>query len=325
MDYRPDYCDRAWRWYLAALGIVIGAMAALNTSIVPRQSSISLHTDPSVHNISPALTAFVAAITLAGVVGVGLVITFLSDRSRFRLAPRPQIQPQVLLIAFLVFLMANIILAGCFAVAIVAIGLDLDSDLGAALRLAGQAFALLGAFTMGMSVLRRLTWYTREDPREIGLRAVSVGRALGWGIGGYCAAIPFAYGSAVFLNWFFRILLKRPPIPEHPIVPEVLRGDLAFAIGTILAVVVAPIVEETFFRGMLYNALRGVMGVWGASMLSGAIFAVVHPTVPAGFIPLFALGVVFGILRESTGSLVPSMVCHSINNAVVLTLAQLIY
>ncbi len=311
-----------WRWYLVALGIAVGAIAGLNAAL-----SVEAPTAPGPAHSSAgvAVDVLVLAVVLAGVVGIGLAVAFLADRRRFYSARRPRIQPQVLLICFLVFLAGNLALSGCLAAAILVLGLDPDSNIGAAATLTGQALALIGAFALGMFALRRITSVTLEDPREIGLRPIGARKAIAWGIGGYCAAVPFAYGSAAIVYWFYEVLFRHAPMPEHPIVPELLKGDAAFAVGMALAVVVAPVVEETFFRGMLYNALRGVMGVWGASLLSAAIFAAVHPTVPAMLLPLLALGVVFAILRESTGSLAPSMICHAVNNAVVLTLARLVY
>ena len=298
---------------------------ALNAALrVGEPAGASALKQPAPH-VSLAVAAFVSALILAGVVGLGLAIAFLSSRGRFPSARRPRIQSQVLLISFLVFLVANLVLGGCFGLAIMLLGFDLDTGIGAAVHLAGQILAMLGALALGLSLLRWLTSHTLEDAREIGWMAGPIGRAMAWGAAGYCAALPFMIAGLVVSQRLSQVLFKHAPTPEHPIVPVLLRGGTAFAVAVVLAVVVAPIVEETFFRGMLYNALRGMMGVWGASILSGAIFAIVHPTMPVGFLPILALGMVLAMLRESTGSLVPSMICHGINNAVALTLARLIY
>jgi membrane protease YdiL (CAAX protease family) len=92
----------------------------------------------------------------------------------------------------------------------------------------------------------------------------------------------------------------------------------------VLAAVVAPLVEETAFRGLLYTSLRARTGVVASVIISAAIFAAIHPTIPAQFLPIFALGCAFALLREKTGSLAPSMICHGINNAVGLLFVWLI-
>ena len=238
---------------------------------------------------------------------------------------RPRIQAPVLLISFLVCLAGVFLLAGFLGVAVALLGFDVDTGAGATAYLIAQAAAMLGALALGFSALRWLTSYTREDPREIGWRLGPVGKAVAWGVGGYCAVLPFMIAALWLSALLSRVLFRHLPTPEHPIVPMLLKGGSAFAVAAVLAVVIAPIVEETFFRGMLYNALRGVMGVCGASILSGTVFAIIHPTLPAGFLPILVLGIALAVLRERTGSLVPCMICHAVNNAVALVLVRLLY
>jgi membrane protease YdiL (CAAX protease family) len=45
----------------------------------------------------------------------------------------------------------------------------------------------------------------------------------------------------------------------------------------VLAIAVAPVAEEVFFRGMLYNALRRYLGPTSAAIVQGAAFGLVHP------------------------------------------------
>lgn len=74
--------------------------------------------------------------------------------------------------------------------------------------------------------------------------------------------------------------------------------------------------EEVFFRGALQNALPGGML---AVFLQALFFAVLHPTPDrkAWAYPLFTLiaGVVFGFGYYLTGSLVPGILAHYLNNA----------
>ena len=85
----------------------------------------------------------------------------------------------------------------------------------------------------------------------------------------------------------------------------------------LLAVVVAPIVEETIFRGALYPALRdtvgGARGVWVAAVVVSALFAAVHAH-PASFLPLFCLAMVFTWVFERTNSLATVIVAHAFFN-----------
>lgn len=79
-------------------------------------------------------------------------------------------------------------------------------------------------------------------------------------------------------------------------------------------VVLAPIVEEILFRGLLYRYLRGRLGVVLAVLLSALIFAVLHAVIP----PLFLMGILLAILAQRSGSLLPGIVLHATNNALVV-------
>lgn|GEM_PF-1374682 len=77
--------------------------------------------------------------------------------------------------------------------------------------------------------------------------------------------------------------------------------------------VLAPLFEETLFRGMLYPALASHMSPWLAIPLTSFIFAACHFSA-AELIPLTLLGMVMTYTYHRTRNLVPSMVLHSLWN-----------
>jgi membrane protease YdiL (CAAX protease family) len=81
------------------------------------------------------------------------------------------------------------------------------------------------------------------------------------------------------------------------------------------------LVEETMFRGALYRHLRewlpGPWGVAAAALISGFLFAAIHPQGWLAVPVLTALAVGFALAREWRGSLVAPMVGHALNNASV--------
>jgi membrane protease YdiL (CAAX protease family) len=94
-----------------------------------------------------------------------------------------------------------------------------------------------------------------------------------------------------------------------------------------VASVVAPIVEETMFRGVLYRHLRSASSGWrpALSVLFSAVvvsflFAVIHPQGILAVPVLMSLAVAFTLMREWRGTLGPSMIAHGINNAVAVLL-----
>jgi membrane protease YdiL (CAAX protease family) len=116
-------------------------------------------------------------------------------------------------------------------------------------------------------------------------------------------------------------------LPSHPVVEYVVGHDWWVRLQVLfLASVIAPIVEETMFRGVLYRHLREVsaglgliLSVLFSATLVSFLFAVIHPqgleTVPI----LMALAFTFCLVREWRGSLVPAMIAHGISNGLVLT------
>lgn len=261
------------------------------------------------------------AMVVAGLLGVVLIVMFIERHAKeLSRSGRPRIQPQVLIISFLAYLIGYLVLSVVFGV--VAAGLSMGRSRETLTLLLLQMLAMLGAYGLTLATLWSLTAQTGEDPREIGRRA-PLGKEILWGVGGYCASLPLVFAASAVSTLLSKTIFKHVPTPEHPLESVAMQGGAAFAVVFVMAVVIAPLVEETAFRGMLYNALRGRMGVWASALLSGAIFAIIHPTLPAGFLPILCLGVVLALLREKTGSLMPGMICHGLNNGVLFLLLWL--
>lgn len=97
---------------------------------------------------------------------------------------------------------------------------------------------------------------------------------------------------------------------------KLLPSLLAFAL-------LAPIVEELVFRGLLYGWIEGRWGSKVALVVSSIAFAAAHYE-PAHILLVLPLGFLFGWLRRRTNSLAPSVVSHIINNGfAVLSAAYL--
>ena len=88
---------------------------------------------------------------------------------------------------------------------------------------------------------------------------------------------------------------------------------------SITAGVIAPICEETFFRGMLFGGLRRRMPPIPAALISGLVFGGLHAATGVSAIPvLVVFGVVLALVYERTRSLVPGMILHAFNNTLAL-------
>ncbi|HRI72355.1 MAG TPA: CPBP family intramembrane metalloprotease [Polyangium sp.] len=82
-------------------------------------------------------------------------------------------------------------------------------------------------------------------------------------------------------------------------------------------VVIGPFVEEMFFRGAIFRPLRKGAGPWSVVLVTGLLFGVVHNEWQR-IIPIAFLGIILGILRSSSGSLVPGFVMHAAFNAITI-------
>jgi uncharacterized protein len=90
-----------------------------------------------------------------------------------------------------------------------------------------------------------------------------------------------------------------------------------------MAVFIAPICEEIFFRSFTLMGLRRGMSVTPAIILSALIFALAHAD-PASFPVLFIIGMALAIVRLRTHSIWPSIILHTLNNATSALLIILI-
>lgn len=113
-----------------------------------------------------------------------------------------------------------------------------------------------------------------------------------------------------------------PPGPQtHPIVGWIYTGGLKERLLCLfLAAGFAPVFEEIFFRGALHRWLRGRFGFLASALLTGAIFAALHPQGWMAIPALAAIGVGFSLLRESRDSLIAPMTAHAINNGVLVAM-----
>lgn len=98
------------------------------------------------------------------------------------------------------------------------------------------------------------------------------------------------------------------------------EGDPGYiAAAAFLAVVLAPVVEELVFRGLLFGWLRARCGTVAGAVLSSLAFAAVHASLTA-IVALFLVALLLCALYTRTRSLYPCMLYHSLLNAQTLLL-----
>ena len=140
----------------------------------------------------------------------------------------------------------------------------------------------------------------------------------------FLSAIPICV-VAIGLNWASGEILSRlmdVDLSDQDLVKFLTSNTLSLRGKSLLfsfLVIEAPLLEELLFRGVLFGGLTKIMPVWGAMLLSGFLFAIIHVNA-ATLIPLWFLGVAFAWLYVRTKTLLAPIAVHLVFNATNLLL-----
>lgn len=171
------------------------------------------------------------------------------------------------------------------------------------------ALSTCGASVVCTGLVILLAWLREGNPpaRYLALRPVPPVRLAGWlGI------------TVVFmvLSDGLTLLLGRPIVPE--IMVKAYETAVLPPLFWLAVVVAAPLFEEVLFRGFLLEGLgRSVLGPAGAVLITALVWAVIHLQYGAYEIAtIFVLGILFGVARFRSGSLVTTLAMHSFFNLI---------
>lgn len=110
---------------------------------------------------------------------------------------------------------------------------------------------------------------------------------------------------------------------QENILPFFGSSNIALISAGIVIVLVAPFLEEIFFRGFLLGTFVDKIGIFFGSVVSAVIFAAVHFQWQS-IIPIFILGLIINMLVIKSKSIVPAIVFHVLNNGIVFAIQVLI-
>lgn len=168
-------------------------------------------------------------------------------------------------------------------------------------------------------------YYLSINERKEGRRAnpLSFPLTMLWVLGGVCAtwAINMFVELSGLANWI-TIITQSPPVQE--IITELLSSKGQDIIAyIILAVIIAPIVEEFFFRGLIATSLKRVIGRWPGIILSSLLFGVIHCALPQVFALSF-IGIVLCLAHERAKSIWLPILIHASFNGINIILMFMI-
>lgn len=128
---------------------------------------------------------------------------------------------------------------------------------------------------------------------------------------GLLAVIPLALSMNILISFILAFLPAEWFSSYSKSTEALMSGS---AIITYLSVaVIAPIVEEMLFRGLIFDTLRKGLRFWPAILIQALIFAVMHGQL-VWMAYAFIIGIVFAALRVRYNSLIPAIIAHSMFN-----------
>jgi membrane protease YdiL (CAAX protease family) len=295
----------SWPGPVLAIGGALLAVIALGAG--------SLALDGQLGGVDPVVLAW---LTIAGALAftVGLLYSAVRQlRVRRYLAPERYRGPSVLLLLALVLVLASVFTAP--------FGAD-----AAALLLGSGELTLLGSIVLLISTqaaLLLVSWLLVFRPNALAAlprlpgpdpaRAVRMG--LGWGV--------VAWIGASVLSAVVVALLDALGVEVEPQAAEQALGLVEPWVAVLAIVVLAPIAEEVFFRGVVFNAFLRERGPRMAYVGSAAMFAVIHLSVVA-LLPIFLLGLALAWVYDRTGNLIAPIVMHAVVNGISVAIALLV-
>jgi uncharacterized protein len=117
----------------------------------------------------------------------------------------------------------------------------------------------------------------------------------------------YLYLLSPILPFVVDFLLEETPMPE---------SGLYLVIEIFMITILAPIVEEFFFRGVILQRLIKKSSVWGGILISSLLFGILH----ADIIGAFIFGVITALLFIRTGNLLIPILLHMLNNTLAVLL-----
>lgn len=190
--------------------------------------------------------------------------------------------------------------------------------------------ALFGPLTLVLLGLTTIVWVgvrkhgavrLLTGPRRAERRDVLLG--LGIGVG---AVLVITLGLGLALALLLQLLGLDIPVVQEEL-RQAARDPQIAPVFVVSAVLIAPVFEELFFRGMVFPAIAKRLGLWAGIVLSAVVFGFVHVNQAEDLLGggllllrLVPLGILFGWLYHWRGTIVVPIIVHSLFNTASVVL-----
>jgi membrane protease YdiL (CAAX protease family) len=188
--------------------------------------------------------------------------------------------------------------------------------------LRGPAGEAIGGFLQESLLILVVVWWTRTYG-DGNLHSLGYPPRRPWGdvwsgLGIGLLAVVADVVVAIAVNSLVRAITGHTP-HRPPSVTNDLHGAWTLPVAFV-AVVMAPLGEETLFRGFILQGLEQGLSRWRAILISAAFFAFVH-VYPLAMPSVFVIGILFALLYLRRRSLLATMTAHATVNLVVTLVA----
>jgi membrane protease YdiL (CAAX protease family) len=303
-DVQPALAEALGKdWFRDRLTIAMARRAAAADLVVSAQEAIAVRGARLLGRLRAVVALEVASLAL----GAGALLVVLRRRRRLRVAGAPLPPPWSVRTGVAV-LVRGAALGALLMLAVLFVDPD-DEGLRAVVSLLANLTALPLLVLARRHLLRP---HGLDFRRALGL--VPRGRALGTTVAMALALLAVGLVG----DWAPTLAAERLHLAVHWTEwfdrDLVWGGPAVVAISLVDTVVLAPLLEEITFRGLLFGTLRLRFGLLASAIVSAAVFAGAHGYGALGFASVFWSGLIWAWAYERTGSLLPAMLAHGANN-----------
>ncbi len=131
-------------------------------------------------------------------------------------------------------------------------------------------------------------------------------------------------GACILLTFFLGLVQQLAPAffkDYNQLMETISTGDMFLNI--LYVVTIGPISEELIFRGALFDRFYLVFPFWTANILQALLFGIYHMNVIQGFYA-FLLGILLGMVRQMTGSILATIFSHMIFNGTTYAISYIL-
>jgi len=264
----------------------------------------------------PLVLAYIVALVAGSLISfIVLIVRYNNDQRLKRYPVSAWPLPGLDFLVFLLSLICWFVLSGMLLLQLHAWLVHREQEPGIWLSLVGGLILQAGMLLLFLHFRFR---YRSHNEGPVSPRILRLDQGALLGLFYFLASLPVIYGVGAAWNLALEILRERGMKIDLPLQDAVLLfqeadNPLALVGLLVLAVVVAPVVEESVFRAGIYRFFKGRTSVTLSLLASGLLFGLIHGNLQS--LPgLIAVGVCLGLAYELSGNIRVPIFFHAFFN-----------